>query len=951
MQTQSMPGRRLWLAILAAALVLLPSPAATQAQNASPTSAPTAEQLDLLRTLSPEDRDALMRQLGIGDSSLGNSTNSSSAGAGANGVKPPSSSNQPNRLADSPDELDRYDKRLKPEESVLIDIDFVQPKPSRVETIPGQPSVTIPGEPAPPLEPEERKPLERLVDLIRSKNPYQLDRTGALQLPGYAPIALAGLDEMQATRRLAAEPSLLKLQVKLTRLPLTKVGSASLKPFGYDLFKQSANSFQPITDAPVPTDYVVGPGDQLSVQLYGSQNRTLRLVVSRDGRINFPEIGPINVVGQTFNRVASNIEARVARQMIGVRASVSMGDARGIRVFVLGEASKPGSYSVSGLGTVTTALFAAGGVRAIGSLRDIQLKRQGAVVRRLDLYDLLMRGDTSNDAKLLPGDVVFVPPVGATVTIDGEVRRPAIYELKGDTDVAEILQLAGGLTADADNSRIALVRIDEKRRRIVVNVPLVSAEGRKTNLRYGDSLRVLRLRPTLDSGISVEGHVFRPGAVAWREGLRISDVLPSVEELKPNADLGYILIRRELPPDRRIAIVSADLSAALRAPGSRADVVMSPHDRVIVFDAESSRRAVIDPLLEELKRQARLDQPSELVRIDGQVKAPGEYPLEAGMRVSDLLRAGGSLQDSAYGAKAELTRYKVVGDVRQTELLGIDLAAVRRGDANADVALQPFDFLTIQETPEWRELEQVTLKGEVRFPGTYPIRRGETLRSVLDRAGGLTPLAFAAGSVFTRKELREREKEQLERLSDRLQTDLATSALQASQAKDNQAGQALTIGQSLLAQIKTTKPVGRLVIDLDRALALHPGSSADVALRNGDELAVPKIRQEVTVLGEVQNSTSHLFTSRLSRDDYISLSGGTTRKADRKHIYVVRADGSVVGNVNSGWFRRSAQVTIKPGDTIVVPLDTERLPTLPLWQAVTQIMYNIAIAASAVKNL
>ena len=616
-------------------------------------------------------------------------------------------------------------------------------------------------------------------------------------------------------------------------------------------------------------------------------------------------------------------------------------------MFVLGEANKPGSYSISGLGSVTTALFAAGGVRPIGSLRDIQLKRQGAVVRRLDLYDLLIHGDTSNDAKLLPGDVIFIPPVTATVALDGEVRRPAIYELKADATVADLVQLAGGLTPEADNSRIALVRVNEQRQRVVLDVPLANAEGRKTRLRNGDALRVLRLRPTLDSGVMVEGHVFRAGAVAWHEGLKLTDVLASVDELKPNADLGYVLIRRELPPDRRLAVVSADLSAALRAPGSRADVKLAPRDRVVVFDSESSRREVIDPLLEELKRQSRLDQPSEVVRIDGRVKAPGEYPLESGMRVSDLLRAGGSLQDAAYGAKAELTRYKVIADARQTELLTVDLAAVRRGDATADVALQPFDYLNIKELPEWSELEQVTLTGEVRFPGIYSITRGETLKSVLDRAGGLAPLAFPAGAVFTRKELREREQEQLDRLADRLQGDLASSALQASQANQNQAGQALAVGQSLLAQLRTTKSVGRLVIDLDRLVTQNAGTSGDVALRDGDLLIIPKLKQEVSVIGEVQNTTSHLYRAELSRDDYIGLSGGITRRADRRRIYVVRVDGSVVGAANSGWFRRSTQVTIKPGDTVVVPLDTERMPALPLWQAVTQILYNIAIAATA----
>ena len=938
-------SRRCCAAVAGAAVLLLA--AAPTAQSQSQTPVPTADQLELLRSLSPEERDALMKQLGIGDSSA---VTSATAAPDANGNKAGGARTTRDRSSNSAEDLERFDTRLKPDDSVLIDIDFIHAKPARTETIPGQPTVTVPGEPAPPLEPEERTNLEKLIDLIRSKNPYQLDRSGALLLPGYKPIALAGLEELQATRRLSAEPSLLKLQVKLTRLPLTKVGTAALKPFGYDLFKESPNNYQPVTDAPVPSDYIVGAGDQLSVQLYGSQNRNLRLVVSRDGRINFPQLGPISVAGQTFNRVAANIESRVARQIIGVHASVSMGDARSIRVFVLGEASRPGSYSVSGLGTVTTALFAAGGVRPIGSLRDIQLKRQGAIVRRLDLYDLLLRGDTSNDAKLLPGDVIFIPPVAATAIIDGEVRRPAIYELKGDPTVSDLVQLAGGLTADADSSRIAMVRVNERRQRVVLDVPLVAAEGRKTRLRNGDVLRVLKLRPTLDSGVTVEGHVFRPGAVAWRQGLRISDVLGSVDELKPNADLGYVLIRRELPPDRRLAVLSVDLSAALRAPGSRADVLMSPQDRVIVFDAESSRREVIDPLIDQLKRQAQLDSPSELVRVDGRVKAAGEYPLEPGMRVSDLLRAGGSLQDAAYGAKAELTRYKVVGDERQTELMTVDLAAIRRGDAAADLALQPFDYLNIKELPEWSELEEVTMTGEVRFPGTYPIKRGETLKAVLERAGGLTALAFPAGAVFTRKELREREKEQLEKLADRLQTDLASSALRATRANQDQGTQALAVGQSLLAQLKSAKPVGRLVIDLHRVDTHVAGATGDVLLRNGDALIVPKIKQEVTVLGEVQNSTSHLYRDGLSRDDYISLSGGMTRKADHRRVYVVRTDGSVVGAERSGWFRRSAQVTIQPGDTVVVPLDTERMPALPLWQAATQILYNIAIAATALRR-
>jgi polysaccharide biosynthesis/export protein len=906
---------------------------------------PSAEQLELLRNLSPEDREALMEQLGLGEVLGGDQPASDDS---SDRSRTPQDSRQ--RSERSMEAL-LPDKTLKPDDSVLIDIDFKKDKPPRILSQgPDLPPITIPGEPAPELDAGERSELQQRIDLIRSRNPYQLDPSGALLLPGFQPIVLAGLNEEQATHRLSAVVVFNKLDVKLTKLPVRKTGVAGLKPFGYDLFQDSNATFAPVGDVPVPSDYIVGPGDQLNVQLFGSQNRNLRLTVGRDGRISFPELGPISVAGQTFERIANDIESRVARQMIGVRASVGMGNTRSIRVFVMGEANRPGSYTISGLSTVTSALYASGGVKPIGSLRDIQLKRQGAVIRRMDLYDLLLRGDTSDDAKLLPGDVIFIPPVIATVAVDGEVQRPAIYEIKGETSVADIIKLAGGTTSEADTSRAALVRVNERRARVVVDVPLDAGNGGAEPVRNGDSLRVLRLRPTLDEGVTIEGHVFRPAQAAWHEGLRLTDLLNSVDELKPNADLNYVLIRRESAPDRRVSAISADLATALRDPASAENIPLMPRDRIIVFDLESGRRNVLDPMLEEIRRQARIDLPGEVVRIDGRVKARGDYPLEPQMRISDLLRAGGGLQDAAYGAKAELTRYRVSGDVRQTQLLDVDLAAILKGDLSADLVLQPFDFLNVKEVPEWSDQEQVSLLGEVRFPGTYPIQRGETLRSVLARAGGLSALAFPEGAVFTRVELQAREQEQIDRLAERLQGDLAASALSAVAANQAAASQALSVGQSLLNQLKGTKAVGRLVIDLNSVLTTRIGSSEDVVLRNGDRLVIPKQKQEVTVIGEVQNTTSHFYREKLSRDDYIGLSGGTTRKADDGRIYIVRADGSVVSSENSGWFRRSGQVAMRPGDTIVVPLDTERMPALPLWQAVTSIVYNLAIAAAAVNS-
>lgn len=789
-----------------------------------------------------------------------------------------------------------------------------------------------------------------LIKVLAAGNPYQLDRDGNLQLPGFRSIPLAGLTPVEATRRLAAEPALQAFEIRVVRLAVTPSGPEGLKPYGYDLFAIGQQGLSPVTSAPVAADYVVGPGDNLNVQLYGSQNLSLQLVVSRDGIVNFPQIGPIRVGGQRYSAVKREIEARVAKQMIGVRADLTMGDTRTVNVFVLGEAMYPGSYTVTGLATVTTALFAAGGVKPQGSLRRIQVRRQGALVREFDLYDLLMRGDSANDVALLPGDVVMVPSVGPTASIDGEVQRPAIYELKGPATVSDLIAMAGGLTPEADPGSASLVHVNADRQRVVIDVNPGASAQQSQSVGNGDALRVARLKPTVDSGVMLQGYVYRPGNFAWHEGLKLTDVLGSLDELKPNADQHYVLIRRVLMPEHRTAVLSADLAVALRAPTSPANVALQPRDTLTVFDLQTGRDRIIEPLMLELSLQGNLAQPTEIVHVDGMVKVPGDYPLESGMRVSDLIRAGGSLEPSAFGGKAELSRFTVRdGQQRRTDIINVDLAAVARGDATADLPLQPFDQLSVKEISGWTDQDQVTLQGEVRFPGIYAIQRGETLRSVIGRAGGLTDLAFADGAVFVREELREREQDQLDRLAERLKSDVTSMALMAARAGQASATTEFNVGQSLLSQIKATKAVGRLVIDLQSAIDAQPGSADDIALRSGDELVIPRLRQEVMVLGEVQSPASQLFRSETSRDDYISQSGGFTRQADKGRVYVVRANGSVVSD-GRHWLIGFGGESIRPGDTVVVPFNTERLPALPLWQSVTQILYNIAISAAALHS-
>ena len=432
----------------------------------------------------------------------------------------------------------------------------------------------------------------------------------------------------------------------------------------------------------------------------------------------------------------------------------------------------------------------------------------------------------------------------------------------------------------------------------------VAAFTRAQTLRNGDLVQVAHLRPTLDSGILVQGHVYSPQAFAWHEGIRLTDVVRSVDQLRPNADIHYVLIRRESPPDRHVSVLSVDLGLALASPGTAADPELMPRDRITVFDLASGRDHVIQPVMDELRLQGNAQKPSQVVHVEGLVKVPGDYPLESGMRISDLVRAGGGTADSAYGQSAELVRYEVVnGQSRRIQLVNIDLVAALHGDASANIELQAFDSLTVKEVPEWREQETVVLRGEMRFPGTYTLRRGETLKSVINRAGGLTAYAFPEGSVFTRDELKRREQQQLDLLADRMQRDLAILALQSAAANQAGAATAMSVGQSLLGQLKNAQAVGRLVIDLPKLERSPMGSTYDVVLHDGDTLIVPRYQQQVTVIGEVQNATSHLYNPKLGRDDYIALSGGVTRRADRDRIYIVRASGNVIsGEGSSRWF-------------------------------------------------
>ncbi|CAK0765102.1 polysaccharide biosynthesis/export protein [Gammaproteobacteria bacterium] len=847
-----------------------------------------------------------------------------------------------------------------------------------------------------------------------------------------------------------------------------------LKQFGYDLFSGTPTTFAPATDIPVPTDYVIGPGDTIQVQIFGKDNITYSLSVSRDGDISFPAIGPVPVAGMKFSEVRENLMDRIIRQTRGNTANVTMGPLRSIRVLILGEAQQPGSYTISALSTLTNALLVSGGVKTIGSLRNIQLKRNGQNVVTLDLYDLLLRGDTSGDVRLAPGDAIFIPTVGPTVGVSGAVYRPAIYELKDEKSVEDVIKLAGGTLPNVYLQGSQLDRIHDGFDHTVVNLDLSTRKAMETSVRSGDLVRVYSVLERFDDMVTLVGHVHRPGQVQWRRGMHLTDLVRSLKDLLPGSDTSYVVVRRELP-DRRIKVLTTDLAQALAHPKSSQNLELKPLDEVLVFGLEEDRVALLAPIITQLTHQARLDKAAYIVSIDsgvrypgtypliqdmqltdlitaaggtlpdidldfvvvrrkvdkeqrievisaslrqamvasgssanvfltpkdnvhlfglnedrsafltplltnlrrqalsteetpvvevaGSVLKPGSYPLMRDMRVSDLIRSAGNLSEAAYTLTAEITRYTVVNaTAREAAHINIDLAAILNGNQAADLSLKGYDRLNIRPIPKWSEQEIVTVQGEVNFPGVYSISHGETLSNLLHRVGGFTSNAFLEGAVFTREDLRKREQQSIDDLARRMEADLAASVLEKNETGDVSKQMAFSAGKQLVEQLRSTKAVGRLVIDLPGLAAgtdisgmkERNYSELDVVLKNGDQLVVPRDVQEVSVMGEVHHPTSLLYQEGLERDDYISKSGGVTQKASMKDVFVIQASGNVIAHDAAGlfgWLPVMQTRTIRPGDTIVVPFDVERIQPIALWGEVAKITYQLAVSVATLKTL
>ena len=724
--------------------------------------------------------------------------------------------------------------------------------------------------------------------------------------------------------------------------------------YGRTLFSRDVSTFAPTDDAPVPESYRLGVGDQLVVQLFGKENDQLNLQIGRSGDISFPKLGSITLSGLTFEDARDLIKTRVEQQLIGVDAVVSMGRLRAINVFMAGEVAVPGAYSVSALTTVTQALFQAGGVTDIGSLRNIQVRRAGSLVATFDTYDLLMRGDVSEDIRLQSGDVVFVPPYTGVIDVEGELKRPMVYELVGGETLGDVLSMAGSFTRDAYPGLSILIRQSD-----LLGLPQAStidlSDKSQLNLaaQDGDTLVVPKVGDLVANSVVLRGAVTRPGSYGWVSGMRVSDLVSDARrDLARDADLGLGMIVRQKNALLDIEVIAFDLASVIASPNTDSDPVLKEFDEVLVFslvtadltdaDADASRQALLGPVIEKLSSQARQGEPVQTVSVSGAVRAPGTYPLLAGATVETLINAAGGLNDSAFLEAAELRRLTERSDGQVTaEYRDLNIGRDRSG---RQIALSSRDHLTIRDIPDWSPTDSITVAGEVKFPGDYRIRKGETLSDVIDRAGGFTDNASPESAVFTREAVAALEAERAAQFAQDIQTTFATRLL-----TEETTTQGMAEISQIVSSLQSVEGAGRLLIDLPAAMS--GDLNADLEVEDGDRLVIPVLSNTVSVVGEVKRQGTHSFQGELILDDYIDLSAGFTRRADDGGIYIVKANGSVVTLERNLWRFTGNNSSLDPGDTIVVPINTQYKESLASWREITQIVYQSMVSVAAVAAL
>jgi polysaccharide export outer membrane protein len=727
-----------------------------------------------------------------------------------------------------------------------------------------------------------------------------------------------------------------------------------LPVFGYNLFDEALSTFAPLDRVPVPSDYVIGPGDEIMVRAWGQIDVDVRTTVDRNGRIYIPKVGAINVAATRYQDLDARVRSSVARVFKNFDLVVTLGELRSIQIFVVGQVRRPGSFTVSSLSTLVNALFSSGGPTTKGSLRKVQLKRGSKVVTEFDFYELLVNGDKSKDAALLPGDVIFVPAIGPLAAVSGSVNSPAIFELKQGQKLEELLAMAGGLSTNASGQKVTLERIAGRKSRVVEELAL-DATGLSRPVMDGDLVNVFTLSPRLMNAVTLRGNVATPVRFEWKDGLHISDIIPDRSMLVvPD----YWLQRDRAGRAKSWLLEEDDESLQDADPnataGSGSDVGADgrPTNKSNANLRNNSNAGKVDSSGRRLDIAQVRKREREKDEADGQDR---ERRDTAKVR-RGVKRPGAEVNwDYALVERLNPVDYSTI-------LIPFNLgAAIVDKGSEHNLKLEPGDIVTIFskediQGPQSKQSKFVRLEGEFQTAGVYQIEPGETLRQLLARIGGITTNAYMYGAEFTRDSTRIQQQERLDEALGRLEVEMQRSGVRRAQSvtapEDAQGLQAEAKSQqALLAKLRTLRATGRIVLEV-KPEAKSLKDFPDMLLEDGDRLLVPARPSTVSVFGSVYNQNSYIYRQGKQVSDYLAQAGGPTRDADKSSLYVLRADGSVISKQQGGWFGRGFNgERMNPGDSIIVPEDLEKLSWTKELKDWTQIFYQLALGVVGLKVL
>ena len=724
--------------------------------------------------------------------------------------------------------------------------------------------------------------------------------------------------------------------------------------FGQNLFRTVPSTFAPVDNVPVTADYVIGPGDEIQIRAWGQIDVDFNAMVDREGAISVPKVGVINVAGVKASDLPQYLKTVFGRTFRNFQLTATLGRLRSIQVYVVGQAKRPGTYTVSSLSTLVTAVFAAGGPSTKGSMRSIQLKRGNRVVADFDLYDLIASGDKSKDAQLLPGDVIYIPPSGPQVAVTGAVRIPAVYELKQSTVLFDLFRWAGGLATTAAGQKATIERIEDHKARTVDEFPL-DMGGLSRPIRDGDLITVYSVVPRFDNAVVLRGAVAQPGRFPWREGMRIRDLIPDREALlsrdywvKRNQAVGLdesvsSILRQQSATGTNLSI--DELNQRRQRPG---EVDATVGDTIRRVQTESEAAKFLDP--------NQTSSAVQITRIQDASKGTVEAAKADALRLVNQIRPTNKEVNWDYAVIERISR-----DDLTTSLIPFNLAkAVIDGDPDNNVFLKPGDIVTVFskediKVPVSKQTQYIRLEGEFGSSGVHQIMPGETLKRLVARVGGLTPNAYLFGARFTRESTRLQQEKTLEDALYRLEKDMSqfntlraqnvTSPEDAASLKQQAENQ-----QALLARLRQIRPIGRIVLELPESARLN--DLPDMPLEDGDRFIVPPPPSMVSVVGAVYGESSFVYRTEKRVADYLTQAGGTTKTADSGSIYVLRADGSVKSKRQEGWFSASLEGSrLMPGDSIVVPEELDRTTVTRALKDISQIFYQFGLGAAAIAVL